>query len=159
MALEVEGLNYITPVLVFLFVFVVMYAILAKIKILGENKFIHLLVSFIIAIIFVVFSSAREYVIQLTPWFAVALLLLFFVLVLIGFSTKKMDALMTPTLAGVFITLLVIIAIVVFFKVLGYGFIDTIQEIQGFFVDYPKIMGAILLIIFGGLAAWVVAKN
>jgi len=159
MALEILGLDYFTPVLVFLFVFVVMYALLAKIKILGDSKFIHLLVSFIIATIFVVFSSAREFVIQSTPWFAVAILVLFFVLAIIGFSTKKMDSMMTPTLAGVFIAVLVIIVIIVFLRVMGFGIVDAAYVLKDFFLDYPRVMGGILIVIFAALASWVVTMK
>ena len=41
MALEVSGFSYWLPALVFLLVFLVCYAVLAKLKVTGENKFIH----------------------------------------------------------------------------------------------------------------------
>ena len=159
MALNIEGFDYFLPVLVFLFIFVIMYALLAKLKILGENKYINVIVSFIIAVIFVTLSSAREMVMRVTPWFAVLLILLFFVLLIIGFSQKKMENMMKPWLAWVFIIIFVIIVLFILFQNFGYSsnFGDFLLDVS---LDYPKISGSVILLILAGLTSWVlIAKG
>jgi len=77
MVLDISGLNYFMPVYGFLFVFLIVFAVLAKTKILGENKFINLIVSIIIGVIFLTMSSVQDYVQMITPWFAVLIICLF----------------------------------------------------------------------------------
>ena len=155
MALDISGFSFFIPTFVFLLVFVVVYALLAKLKILGENKFIHLLVSFVIAIIFLTFSSAREVVLRITPWFAVLIILLFFILAIIGFSQKNIDDMMKPWLAWVFMGAMVLIFLIVLANVFGYSAIEAWDT----FLSYEKIAGAVLLLIIAGLAAWVITRK
>ncbi len=155
MAIDISGFAFFIPTFIFLLVFVVMYALLAKLKLLGENKFIHLLISFVIAIIFLTFSSAREVVLRLTPWFAVLIIFVFFILVLIGFTQKSMEDMMKPWLAWVFIIALAIIFLVILANVFGISLINTWDE----FLSYPKFAGAVLLIIIAALAAWAITRE
>src|SRR3989344_2388790 len=70
-------------ILPFTFVFVVIFAILQKSKILGEGKHqIDAMTSLIIALILIGVSQAREIVVGLMPWLAVgvAVILVFFIL-------------------------------------------------------------------------------
>src|SRR3972149_1750908 len=84
--------NYL-PILSFLLVFTVVFAVLAKSKILGESKFVNLFVSFLISTIFVSLTGAREYVLSITPWFGVFIVISLFMLALVGFTGKVPDGL------------------------------------------------------------------
>jgi hypothetical protein len=159
MALDVSGFNYFMPVFLFLLVFFIVYAILTKIKVTGDNKLVHAVVSFIVAIIFLVFASSRDVVLKFTPWVAVLLVLLFFIMLLVGFTQKSLDTFMEPWIAWVFVAILVIIFLVVLLKVMGYGLIDTFDSLSDFYTDYPKIFGALSILIVAILAAWVVVKK
>ena len=69
MPVDISGVTYFEPILAFLVVFVVLYAVLAKTKILGEdNKFVNIFASFLVATIFVAAAGVREYVLTITPW-------------------------------------------------------------------------------------------
>ena len=170
MALDYSWIGYFMPIFVFLFVFVVMYAILVKSKILGDGAFINSFVSFIFAIIFVSFSPSIDYVSTITPWVAILIICLFFVLLVVGFSQKDMDGFMKPGLAWVFIVLLVIIflasAIVVFNPVLkpylpgqpdtgGDNFLLSVKH----FVYSEKVFGALLLVIIAAVTSWILTKK
>jgi|SRR3989344_777416 len=159
MALELTGLNPFAPLFVFLLVFVVMYALLAKLKLLGEQKYIHLLISFIIAIIFVAFTSTREIVIKATPWAAVLLVLVFFIMILVGFTQKKMDDVIGPWLGWVVIILLVLIFLIIFMKVLGYNILNFLGDFNNIVQDYPKIFGALAILVVAALASWVITRK
>ncbi len=80
MPLDISGLNFFMPVFSFLFVSLIVYLILFKTKILGEGKFLLLLVSFIMAIIFLSFSSLELYVQTIVPWFVVLLISVFLII-------------------------------------------------------------------------------
>ncbi|MFH1308062.1 MAG: hypothetical protein ABIH72_04375 [archaeon] len=155
---DVSGLEYYMPIFSFLFIFVIIFALLAKTKLLGENKFINLIISFVIAIIFTLITSIRSFVETVVPWFAVLIVALFFVLMIIGFSQKKMEDMMKPGLAWVFIALLVIVFLVAAIVV----FPGTLEPLYDDFTDWTDsggIAGGILLIIIAAIAAWVVAKG
>ena len=136
-----------------------MYALLAKLKLLGEQKYIHLLISFIIAIIFVAFTSTREIVIKATPWAAVLLVLVFFIMILVGFTQKKMDDVIGPWLGWVVIILLVLIFLIIFMKVLGYNILNFLGDFNNIVQDYPKIFGALAILVVAALASWVITRK
>jgi hypothetical protein len=169
MPLDISGLKFFMPVFSFLFVFVIVYAILAKTKIIGESKFVHLLISFIISIVFMSVSSMELYVREIIPWFAVLIVIVFLVLLVAGFSTKKLEDIMTPTFAWIAIAVLIIIfliaAIQVFNPVLhpesvvvsgdSPGIIGQLRD----FVTSSKVAGSIILLIVAAIVAWIITKK
>lgn len=145
----------------FLFVFTVMYAILAKTKILGENAFSNALVSFVIAIIFITFSSGVEYIGNVIPWFALLIVCIFCVLVIIGFSQKEIDKFMKPGFTWVFIIILIIIfvisAVKVFNPILG-PYLPGGDKATGFFYS-ERFIGGVLLLVIAAVTAWILTKK
>jgi len=170
MALDLSWLGYYMSFFGFLLVFLVMFAILTKTKILGDSAFMNFFVSLIFSIIFVTFSPGIEYVQTILPWFAILIICLFLVLMLIGFSQKNMDEFMKPWFAWVGIAILIIIflisAIVVFNPVISPylpGQPDTggesfLLSLKHFFYS-EKFLGAVLLIVIAALTAWIVTKK
>lgn len=162
-ALDISGIFLFMPVFSFLFVFVVVYAILAKTKILGDSK-VNLLVSFIMAIIFMNVSSLKLYVETITPWFIALLIILFFVLILIGLATKDFEKMMTPTFAWVVVIILIIVFLIAAIRVFNPIFHPEYVVVSG---DYPRVIsqirgifdsqvwGSILLLAIAALVAWV----
>ncbi|MFA5258688.1 MAG: hypothetical protein WC979_05125 [Candidatus Pacearchaeota archaeon] len=167
--LDISGLFFFMPVFSFLFVFVVVYAILAKTKVLGDQR-VNLLVSFIIAIIFMNFSSLDLYVRTILPWFVVLLVCLFLALVIIGFSTKDFEKMTTPGFAWVVVAILVIIFLIAAIRVFNpmfhpeLGITTAGDGQQGVLVQIMSIFdsqvgGSVLLLIIGLIAAWVLTKK
>jgi FtsH-binding integral membrane protein len=154
MAVDVSGLSYFMPIFGFLFVFVIVYALLSKTKLLGESMFINLLISFIIAVIFATISSAQEYVEAVTPWFVVLIIALFFILILIGLSQQKINDIMKPGFVWVFIVALILVFLISAVKVFAFW-----QPIKEFVTAEGRIVGGILLLIIAALAAWVITRK
>ena len=127
MAMDVSWLQEGMPIFGFVLIFVLAYAIIAKTKILGESKWINGIISFILSIIFISFSSVREYVTTVTPWFAVLLTLLFFFFLIIAFVIKDDITKFTKPLTIVFIVLLAIVLVAVIF----YNFPSTRALLPG----------------------------
>jgi hypothetical protein len=171
MSVDISGLSFFMPVFSFLLVFLIVYAILAKTKIIGENNFIHFLISFIIGVIFLSFSSTRLYVETITPWFVILIIIIFFVLLVAGFSTKAWDKIMTPafawTLIGILIAIFLIAAIKVFNPILHPDLIITsgqdggttfVQQLANFFGN-TKFGGSLLLIVVAIVVSWIITKK
>ena len=168
---DLSGFAFFAPVAAFLLVFIVVFLILNKTKIIGENKWGQLFVSFIIASLFVSSIGVTVFVQTIVPWAAVLIISLFFVLLLTGFIGGKMDS----THKGIGITFLIIMGLVfiisalfVFSSIIGpylpwsasYGSGSNIGAY--FFFDWlgsPRILGTIALVIVSALVAWVLVKT
>ena len=167
MAVEVAGISYFAPLLAFLIVFIIVFALLNKTKILGEEKFIQLFVSFLIATIFVSAAGVRDYVLTITPWFAVLAISLFFVLFIMGFVGKQADFMQK----GVGIT--AIIVLVIIFLVSGFivfsgailpyltggGDNPLINYFIGQGVYSSRGFGALLLLVISAVVSWVLVRQ
>jgi len=106
MAIDISGIYFFMPVFSFLFVFLITYSILAKTEILGSSGFVNFFLSFIMAIIFMSFSSLDLYVQTIIPWFIVLFIIVFLVLLIAGLSTKDLSKIMTTSFAWVVIVIL-----------------------------------------------------
>ncbi len=163
--MDISGINFFLPVFSFLFVFVIVFAVLAKTKVLGDGR-VNLIVSFVMAIIFMNFSSLDLYVTTITPWFVVLLVCLFFVLVIMGFSApaKVLEKMLTPAFAwavvGILILIFLIAAIRVFNPVFhpdliitsGEGGPGIVYQVRQIFDN--RVGGSILLLVVAAVAAW-----
>jgi len=167
MPLDITGIYFFMPVFSFLFVFVVVYAILAKTKVLGEQK-VNLIVSFVMAIIFMNFSSMQLYVETMLPWFIVFVICLFLVLVIMAFSTKDVGKMMTPAFAWIMVAILVVIFLISAIKVFNpvfhpeYGITSgnspqIISQIRSVFDNSAS--GSILLLIVAAVVTWVLVRK
>jgi len=166
MAIDISGLNFFMPVFSFLFVFVVIYALLAKTKVIGESKFVLALISFIVGIIFMSFSSMELYVRTIVPWFVVLLIVVFFVLLIGMFSGKNWvpKSWLGWVIVGVLIIIFLIAAIRVFNPVFHPDLVVTSGEGTSLLEqmrDYLDggIAGSILLLVIAGIVAWVITRK
>ncbi len=166
MALDISGLSFFMPVFSFLFVFLIVYALLAKFKILGESKLINVLISLIVAIIFMSFSSLKLYVQTIIPWFVVLLVVVFLVLIL-GFFTSK-DWSPKSWLAWIIVIVLLAIFLLSAIKVFNPVFhpdlgiasgegTSMLEQVKGYFDG--GVFGSILLVVIAGIVAWVVTRK
>ena len=169
MVLDISGVFFFMPVFSFLFVFLITYAILAKTQILGEMNWINVFVSFILAIVFMSFSSAELYVRTVIPWFVVLVIAVFFILIIAGF-TKNLDTIMKPWFAWLIIIVLGIVFLVAAINVFnpvfhpdliitgaesGPGVVEQFKD----FISSSRVAGSFILLIVAGIVAWVVTKK
>ena len=168
MAIDISGIYFFMPVFSFLFVFLIVYAILAKTKILGDSTFVNFLVSFIMAIIFMSFSSLDLYVKTIIPWFIVLFISVFLVLLIAGLSTKELDKIMTKGFAWIVIIILLIIFLISAIKVFnpvfhpdliitsgeGTSLVEQISYASG-----GRVFGTILLIVIAVIVSWVLTRK
>jgi len=144
MTLDISILQNAMPIWAFALVFVLVYAILAKTKILGKNKWVNSILSIIFAIIFTTLTPAREYLTNITPWFAVLLSISFFLFLMVAFLIKTDDwKKFTKPTAIVFIILLGLVAIIAIFytfpatqALLPNAIIDSNSDNGNSYCDY-----------------------
>jgi len=169
MAIDISGIFLFMPIFSFLFIFLVVYAVLAKTKILGETGFINFFVSFIMAIIFLSFASLELYVQTIVPWFVVLLVSVFLIMLIAGFATKDLDWLMGSksrfgwVVIGILLIIFLVSAIRVFNPVFHPDLLITsgegtslIEQIS-YSVD-GRVFGTLLLIVIAGAVSWVVTR-
>ncbi len=169
MAADVSAITYFAPIAAFLLIFIVVFAVLAKYEVLGDSKFVNIIVGLIIASLFVSFAGLRDYVVTVVPWIAVLIIALFFILLLIAFIGKNAEF-MTKGVGLIVVILLVVIFIVSAFVVFsdlssylpgpGFGTGESLRATIFFDWLYSaRVLGAILLLVLSILVAWFLAKS
>jgi hypothetical protein len=168
MAADVSAITYFAPIAAFLLVFIISYAIFAKIKILGENQFVNIFVSFLIATVFVATAGARQYVQMVIPWIAILLVALVFVLA-ITFFVGKGDV-FAKGIGIVFLALFGLVFIISAFVVFSNLIVGYLPgPLFGYNTDpntayalswlySPRVSGAILLIAISAVVSWILVK-
>ena len=82
---SVSAIGYFMPIFAFLLVFIVIYALLVKTKVLGDSPAVMLFISFILSSFFIVEASLVEFVQFSSAWFGVIVIGLFFLIVILAF--------------------------------------------------------------------------
>jgi len=168
MAIDISGIYFFMPVFSFLFVFLIVYAILIKTKVLGDSQFVNLLVSFIMAVIFMSFSSLELYVQTVIPWFIVLFVVIFLVLVIYGLSTGKLDGIAKTWFGWIVVILLIVIFLIAAIRVFnpifhpdlvitsgeGISLFEQIREASD-----GRFAGTFLLVLAAAAVAWVLTKK
>lgn len=154
---DLTAVEYFLPLISFLLVFCVVFATLAKTKIIGESKFTQLFVAFLVASIFVTAVSAREFVLQMTPWFVIFLVALVLILAMTGLlGDMKETGKFTKGIGVVFV-----IGLLVVFLISAFSSFAPSGE-ANWFIDWiktPSIYGAIILLAVGALVSWALVKS
>lgn len=154
MAASLAGFNFFMQIFSFLFVFILVYAILAKTNLLG-NKFIHLFISFLFAIFFIVNVSLIDFVTFNAAWFAVFLVSLFFIMILVAFTQGKLDVIMNKWVAWVLIAGLIIFFIISSSYIFSWSL--NVGSIWGWFsTDW---FGFVILLLIAGVVSWIISSK
>lgn len=166
---DISGISYFLPIVSFLIVFVIIYALLAKTKILGESMAIQLFISFLLAAVFISAAAPRNYVQSVIPWFVVVLISLFILLAIVGFVGKPIE----PMQKGVGIAFVIVMALLLigaaFFAFSDYfspylpgaseeGANPTLLSLTNWLYS-SRVAGALLLIVAGAIVSWVLVKT
>ena len=173
--LDIGLLAYFSPAVVFLFIFVVLYAILQKIKILGDNQGINAVAALTVSLLFLFTSPAVELVTFITPWFVVLLVVIFATISMFLFmGAKPSDIAAEISSSGSVWTILIILLIlltIAITQVLGPSiaaltteeggppgeqhFIRTVGQI----VFHPKMLGVLFLLFIASQAIRLISQG
>lgn len=89
MVVSVSAIGYFLPIFSFLLVFIVLYAILKKTKILGSSEPMMLFISFILSSFFIMEASLVDFVRFNSAWIGVLAVMIFFLMALLAFLPGK----------------------------------------------------------------------
>ena len=93
--LDANIMELIAPIIIFLFIMLVSFAVMDKFKLMGENKALHALVAFCLGVLFLFSRTAVGVVVAATPWFIVMIVLGMFVIsffLFLGVKEEKLGA-------------------------------------------------------------------
>lgn len=168
MTLDVSWLNEGMPIFGFVLVLVLIYAILAKTKILGESKPINVVISLILGIIFISFASVRTFVTNITPWFVTIITISFFFFMIVAFLIQEKWEAFTKPLTLIFMISFGVIIIIALF----YTFPSTHAYLPGqdeagadgfllsvkHFILGEKFLSGLLLLIIAIIVGFIIAS-
>ena len=114
MVVSLAAISTLMPVISFLFIFILIYALLVKTKVLGENNMVSLFLSLIIASFFIVNVNLVEFTKTNVSWFVVFIVCLFMILLMLSFVGKEASEFFVKNtkVAGVLVALVIIMFIV-----------------------------------------------
>ncbi len=138
--LNISFLQYFSPIFIFVLVFVMIYGILQFTKFLGENKVLHALIGFFIAVIFLFSTEAITVVQVIAPWFTVLFIFVIFILMaykLFGATDDQIKNVMSNASALQYTILALGIIILLFGLGAGFG-----QKLLGYSADIAEVRDA-----------------
>ena len=164
--LDANIMELIAPIIIFLFILAISFAVLDKFKLMGGNKAIHGLLAFCIAVLFLFSRTAVGVIVVVTPWFVVMMVLGMFIISLFLFLGMK-DETITAALkdAKVYWTLLLIIIIFLVTVIANvYKATNPIDENaspnEGInALVNPKVLGALILLIIAAFAVSFISES
>ena len=108
--LDVSGLQHFSSIFVFLFVWIVVYAVLSWTHVLGQNNFVNVMVGLLLGIFVLISPLATSVISGIAPFLAVV----FVFIILISMASKMLgaNAESFPALKGISVVFLVVIVII-----------------------------------------------
>ena len=169
MAADISPILWFIPLLSFVFVWIIVYALLKNTKVLGENEIVNGSIGFIMAVIFISFSSLQLYVETIIPWFVVLVICVFLMLLLTGFSSGKIENIMNKKFFGwIVVLLLVSIFLIAAIRVFNPIFHSDLILSSGAYTGLLEqlrdnldsgIMGTLILIIAAIGVGWFIMRK
>ena len=172
--LDVGLLEAFRPVFTFLFVLFIMYAILEKSKIFGDNIGTNFIVSLVVSFLFILTPGASELINLATPWFFVLFFLIIFVVLTFMMVGVKEESIVKAFQDNLVIWVILIIAIVgVFGFAVSQVFGPTVQGIYGNSTStddgfegqlgkilfHPRVLGMFFLLTIASFAVRLISKK
>ncbi len=160
--LSTNLLQFIMPIILFIFIFSIFYAILIRIKVFSDNKPLNSLIAFSVTILFLIIPEARLAIELATPWFVVFVvfgLLLITAFMILGVEAKTIKDLAedNAVILGVVIGGMALIFMFSLTQVFGNDVLRYPGQSESTFfaivkrtVLNPKILGLVVLMILAG---------
>ena len=148
--LDVTALENFSVIFVFLFVWLVVYAILLYTKVLGQNQFINILIGLVIAFFVVISEIATLVVKQIAPIFAVVLVFIAIISIASGmFGNVQVESL--SSMKWIVLVILVVALIVGSLAIVRQN-IDVPERGEDFgkistVIFHPNFLGMILILL------------
>ncbi|MBT6689971.1 hypothetical protein HN903_04640 [archaeon] len=155
---SVSAIGYFMPIFAFLLVFIVIYALLVKTKVLGESPAVMLFISFILSSFFIVEASLVDFVQFSSAWFGTIVISLFFLIVILAFIPGiKIGEFFGKGNWFAWVLLGVMLLFFIFSSAYVFNWVLNWEMIQGWFDE--GWFGMILLLVIAGVVSFVLTKK
>lgn len=172
--LDIGVLEYFMPVFVFLFIFSLIYAILDKTGLLGDNKSLKSLVAFTLSLMFILTQNLMKLVTVMTPWFIILFVAVMFIIMFFLFVGAKAE-----DVTKVFTERMTVwIILIVMFTIFAYGLTQvygsdihdiyggsnqpeqgSLNEAVGKILFHPKMLGVVFILVVAAQAVRLIAQG
>ncbi len=157
MGADISSVGYFLPIISFLFIFVLVYAVLKKTGVLGDNNGISIFISLILASFFIVNANMVEFVEYSSSWFVVFVVCLFFIMIFLAFIGKDSLKLFSENKGVAWASVAVLIVLFLVSGVRVFNWVIEWDKIQAWFsTDW---FGMVLLLVLAGAIAGVLSKK
>lgn len=117
--LDITLIEFVKPVFIFLFITLIIYALLVKTKFFGDSPGINAIISISVGFLLLLTPQTREVISFVTPWFVILLVfIILFALIFMAFGAKDESVMRILKNPG----MVFILVIVVFAVIVGAGF-------------------------------------
>lgn len=159
------------PIFVLFFVFFLMYAILTKTKILGGAKEVNLVVSFVLAVLFMLTPGVSDVIKTVTPWIVILFFLIIIIVTVFLFVGVEGSVISSVFKESSVAWLIIMIILLIFGFVLSQVYGPFVQGItgtdqkQGITYDIakilfsPRLLTTALILVIAAQAVRLIAKN
>jgi len=161
---------------VFLFVFIVTYAMLTKIKILGDNSAVNAIVAIILALIFASSSTTTRVFELAAPWLVLVFIVLLFISIIFMFLGAEGNEMPISPKNPAATTIIFIFIVIIFVISIGQaqqenaearGEIDEVQESAtlsfagriGETLRHPAVLGMIFVFLIATFAIMMISSE
>lgn len=79
-AIDIGLLGHFAPIFSFLFVFIIVYAVLHHTRVLGENKIVQSALGLVVGLIFALYTDLTKLLFIMAPWFTVLFIFIIFLI-------------------------------------------------------------------------------
>lgn len=118
--LDIGLLQFATPIFVFLLVFLIVYAILDKLKVISEDRGVNAIIAFAVACLTLLSKQVTALLFFVSPWFVVLFIFILFVVVAFRFSGVEEKAITEYLSKMSLVHYLIIVAVVlIIFAAIG----------------------------------------
>ena len=166
--LDTELLEFFKPIFSLGLVIAVLYAILDKFKLLGESKLPKLFIAFTIGVLFLFSADAVKLIDFVSPWFAVMIIMLMFLLTTFLFMGVKEETLVSAVEDPRVYWPVLVISIILFLIALTQVFGERITLAGGGesgvsagirAIVHPRVLGAIILLLIASLSIKFISES
>jgi hypothetical protein len=157
MVTTISAMSYFLPIFSFLLVFIVVYALLMKTKVLGDNTSVAIFISLILASFFVVEASLVEFIQFSSAWFGVIVVVIFFLVTVVAFIPGEAPlkifekGVVGWVVVGLMISFFIVSSAYVFNWAISWGYV------QGWFDT--EWFGMILLLVIAAVVSFTIVPK
>ena len=165
--LQTQLLTFLTPMFVFLLVFVVLYALLQKYAFFGGVKGFDAVIAFAVSMLVLLMPETTQVITLFTPWVVLLGFLTLVIFVFFMFLGVSGETMASVAKEGTFITTVVVLILVLFLVALSQtiGPILLTNQEAGFWnatkrvIFHPRMLGALFILVVSAYAVKFIATN